>query len=177
MKLKGSNTEKNLRAAFTGESMARNKYTYFAEAATKEGFEEIAEVFTETADNEKAHAKRALDFLKEVGSTRSNLKAAAAGEHQEWTEIYTQFEQVAREEGLTEIANFFKGLARIEEEHEKRYLALLKNVDKKTVFKKAKEVVWKCRGCGWLYQDIEAPNECPTCRSPQSTFRSISEIY
>ncbi|MDO8688329.1 MAG: ferritin family protein [Dehalococcoidales bacterium] len=177
MKLKGSKTEKNLRAAFTGESMARNKYTYFAEAAKKEGFEQIAEVFSETAENEKVHAKRALDFLKEVGSTQANLKAAAEGEHREWTEMYVQFEQVAREEGLTEIADFFKGVARVEEEHEKRYLAMLEDVDKKNVFKKGKKGTWKCSSCGWLYEDIEAPNECPTCRSPQGYFGLVESVY
>ncbi|MDO8687377.1 MAG: ferritin family protein, partial [Dehalococcoidales bacterium] len=170
MKLKGSKTEKNLRAAFTGESMARSKYTHFAEAAKKEGFEQIAEVFSETAENEKIHAKRVLDFLKEVGNTKANLKAAAEGEHREWTEMYVQFEQIAREEELTEVADFFKGLARVEEEHEKRYLALLKDVNKKNVFKKGKKGTWKCSSCGWLYEDIAAPNVCPTCRSPQGYF-------
>ncbi len=177
MKLKGSKTEKNLRAAFTGESMARNKYTSFAEAARKEGFEEIAEVFADTAENEKIHAKRALDLLKEVGNTKSNLKTAAEGEHRECSEVYVQFEQTAREEGLTEVADFFKGLCQVEEEHEKRYLTLLKDVSKKNIFKKQKKSSWKCKSCGWLYEDIEAPNECPTCRAPQSTFRSISEVY
>lgn len=177
MKLKGSKTEKNLRAAFTGESMARNKYTYFAEAAKEEGFEQIAEVFSETAENEKVHAKRALGFLKEVGSTKANLKVAAEGEHREWTEMYVQFEQVAREEGLTEIADFFKGVAQVEEEHEKRYLALLKDVGKKNVFKKDKEVIWKCHSCGWFKTGMEAPSECPTCRSPQSSFGLLGSLY
>lgn len=177
MKLKGSKTEKNLRAAFTGESMARNKYTYFAEEAKKEGFEQIAEVFIETAENEKIHAKRALSFLKEVGKTKANLKAAAEGEHQEWAEMYAQFEQTAREEGFREIANFFKGVAEVEEQHEKRYLALLKDVGKKNDAKKDEEVVWKCRSCGWLYKDIEAPNECPTCGSYHNDFTLLHQIY
>ena len=170
MELKGSKTEKNLQDAFAQESQARNKYTYFADVAKREGLEQIASVFLETAENEKAHAKRELDFLKGIGNTEANLKTAAEGEHHESAKMYPQFEQVAHEEGFTEIADFFKRVAKIEEQHEKRYLALLKNVQEKKVFKKDKPVVWKCRSCGWLHQEIEAPNECPSCKLPQGTF-------
>ena len=128
MELKGSKTEKNLEAAFAGESQARNKYTYFAAVAKEEGFEQIAGIFLETAENEREHAKKEFDFLKWIGNTKTNLKAAAEGEHYEWTEMYPGFERVAREEGFTEIANFFKEVAEVEEQHEKRYLALLRNL-------------------------------------------------
>lgn len=173
MELKGSQTEKNLREAFTGESMARNKYTYFAEVAQKEGYEHIADVFLETAENERVHAKKELDFLGGIGDTKANLKAAAEGEHQEWTEMYAGFERVAREEGFSQIAAFFKGVAKIEGQHEKRYRALLKEVAEKKVFKKDKAVIWKCRSCGWFQEEVESPRECPTCGSLQSSFQQI----
>ncbi|MBI4181091.1 MAG: rubrerythrin family protein [Chloroflexi bacterium] len=177
MKLKGSKTEKNLRAAFTGESMARNKYTYFAEVAKEEGYEQIAGVFLETAGNEMVHAKQELKLLGEIGNTKANLKAAAVGEHREWTEMYAQFEQVARQEGFTEIADFFKSMAEVEEHHEKRYLALLNDVKEKNASGKEKEVVWKCRNCGWGKTEVEAPNECPGCKAPQSAFELYGTAY
>jgi rubrerythrin len=171
MELKGSKTEKNLEVAFAGESQARNKYSYFADVARKDSYEQIAGVFMETSENERVHARRELEFLQGIGDTETNLKEAADGEHYEWTEMYPEFERVAREEGFTEIADFFKRVAEIEEQHEKRYLELLKNVKSK----KDKAVVWKCRNCGWIYEDIEAPNECPTCKMPQSGFEKPLE--
>ncbi|MDP2651318.1 MAG: ferritin family protein [bacterium] len=178
MELKGSKTEKNLMAAFAGESQARNKYTYFADVAKEEGFEPVAEVFLETANNERAHAKREFDFLKGIGDTNANLKAAAEGEHYERTEMYPEFARIAREEGFNEIAAFFKGVAEIEERHEKRYLALLNDVQKKKAAKKDKAAVWKCRSCGWISRDVAAPGECPTCKMPQSSFEeSAGPLY
>lgn len=178
MELKGSKTEKNLEVAFEFESKARNKYTYFADVAKKEGFEQIAGIFLEVAENEKEHAKREFAFLKGIGDTETNLKAAAEGEHYEWAEMYPQFEQIAREEGFTEIADFFKGVAEVEEQHERRYLTLLKDVHGGKVFKKDEKVVWKCRSCGWLGKnELEAPNECPTCKLPQSGFEVSTEFY
>jgi rubrerythrin len=178
MDIKGSNTEKNLKTAFAGESQARNMYTYFADVAKKEGYGQIAESFMEAAENEKAHARKELGFLVEMGDTKSNLKAAADGEHHEWTGMYPGFEQIAREEGFTEIADFFKRVAEIEEYHEKRFLALLDNVERKKVFKKDKAVVWKCTDCGWIQREVEAPEECPTCKYPQSGFEMLDEsIY
>ena len=177
MELKGSKTEKNLEGAFAGESQARNKYTYFADVAKEEGFEQIAGIFLEAAENERAHAKREFDFLKGVGDTNANLKAAAEGEHYEWTEMYPDFERVAREEGFTEIADFFKGVAEIEKQHEKRYLALLKNVQEKKAVKTDGAVMWKCRSCGWIGKEIEAPNDCPTCKTPKSGFEVLNEGF
>lgn len=177
MELKGSKTEKNLEAAFAGESQARNKYTYFAAVAKEEGLEQIAGIFLETAENEREHAKREFDFLKGVGGTRENLKAAAEGEHYEWTEMYRDFERIAREEGFTEIADFFKEVGEVEEEHEKRYLALLKNLQEGKVFKKDKEVKWKCRNCGYIHKGSEAPQECPACGFPQSYYELMAENY
>ena len=177
MELKGSKTEKNLGTAFAGESQARNKYTYFAEVAQKEGFQPVAEIFLETANNERAHAKKEFDFLQGVGDTEANLKVAAQGEHYEWTEMYADFERVAREEGFTEIANFFKRVADIEKQHEQRYRALLKAVQEKKSPRKGKKVVWKCRNCGWFHNEVEAPSECPTCKSPRSGFEVLDESY
>ncbi|HIE50865.1 MAG TPA: rubrerythrin family protein [Armatimonadetes bacterium] len=177
MQLKGSKTEENLKAAFAGESQARNKYTYFASVARKEGFEQIAAIFQETADNEKEHAKRIFKFLEGIGNTAANLEAAAAGEHYEWTEMYPEFERVAREEGFTEIANFFHEVAEVEEQHQKRYLALLKNVQEGTVFKKDQVVRWKCRNCGYVHEGAEAPQTCPACAHPQSFFELLAENY
>lgn len=176
MELKGSKTEKNLEAAFAGESQARNKYTFFAAKAEAEGYDQTAEVFYESAENEKAHARRILDLLKRVGDTKANLKAAAEGEHYEWTKMYPEFERVAREEGFTEIANFFKRVAEVEEHHERRYLESLKDVEKEEVFKKGKAVVWQCRSCGWFSKGTEAPSECPTCQAPQSGFDVTIDI-
>lgn len=177
MGLKGSRTEKNLEAAFAGESQARNKYTYFAAVAKEEGLEQVAGIFLETAENEREHAKKELDFLRGVGDTKANLKAAAGGEHYEWTEMYPEFERVAREEGFTEIADFFKEVAEVEEQHEKRYLALLKNVEEGKVFKKDKVVRWKCRNCGYVHEGVEAPKMCPTCGFPQSYYELLAENY
>jgi len=177
MELKGSKTEKNLLAAFAGESQARNKYTYFASAAKKEGLEQIAGIFLETADNEKEHAKRTLSFLKGIGDTKANLTAAAGGEHHEWTGMYPEFERVAREEGFTQIADFFKEVAEIEEQHEKRYNALLKNLEEGKVFKKDEVVKWKCRNCGYVHEGKEAPEVCPACAHPQSYYELLCENY
>ena len=177
MELKGSKTEQNLLAAFAGESQARNKYTYFAAVAKEEGFEQIAGIFLETAENEREHAKREFEFLNEIGDTNANLKAAAEGEHYEWTQMYPGFEQVAREEGFSEIADFFKEVAEVEEEHEKRYLALLKNLKEGKVFKKDKVVRWKCRNCGYIHKGTEAPKECPACGFPQSYYELMVENY
>ena len=168
MKLKGSRTEQNLEAAFAGESQARNKYTYFADVAKKEGLEQVAKAFLESAENEKAHARREFDFLGGIGNTEANLRAAVEGEHHEYTHMYPEFEQIAREEGFTEIADFFKRVAKIEEQHEKKYLSLLEDIQKGTMYKKDKSTVWKCPSCGWLSEDVAAPNECPTCKLPQS---------
>ena len=177
MELKGSKTEQNLLAAFAGESQARNKYTYFAVVAKKECFEQIAGIFLETAENEREHAKREFDFLKGIGDTEENLKAAAEGEHYEWTQMYPEFEKVAREEGFTEIADFFKEVAEVEEEHEKRYLTLVENLKKGKVFKKDRVVRWKCRNCGYVHAGIEAPEKCPACAFPQSYYELMAENY
>lgn len=177
MELKGSRTEKNLQAAFAGESQARNRYTYFAAVAKEEGLEQIAAIFLETAENEREHAKREFDFLKGIGGTKANLKAAAEGEHYEWSEMYPEFERVAREEGFTEIADFFKEVAEVEEQHEKRYLALLKNLQEGKVFKKDRVVKWKCRNCGYVYEGTEAPEKCPACGFPQSYYELLAENY
>ena len=177
MELKGSKTEKNLEAAFAGESQARNKYTYFAAVAKREGFQQIAGIFLETAENEREHAKKEFDFLQGIGDTKDNLKAAAEGEHYEWTEMYPEFERVAREEGFTDIAEFFKEVGEVEEEHEKRYLSLLKNVQEGRVFKKDRVVRWKCRNCGYVHEGTEAPDRCPSCGFAQSYFEVLGENY
>lgn len=177
MELKGSKTEQNLLAAFAGESQARNKYTYFASVAKKEGYEQISAIFTETAGNEKEHAEVEFKFLSGIGNTIENLKAAASGENYEWTEMYPGFEKVAREEGFTEIANFFKEVAEVESEHEKRYLALLKNVEEDRVFKKDETKKWKCRNCGYIHEGNEAPETCPVCDHPQSYYELLAENY
>jgi rubrerythrin len=177
MELKGSRTEKNLEAAFAGESQARNKYTYFAAVAKEEGFEHIAGIFLETAENEREHAKRELNFLRGIGDTRANLKAAADGEHYEWPVMYPEFERAAREEGFTEIADFFKEVAEVEEQHEKRYLALLKNVQEGKVFKKDQVVKWKCRNCGYIHQGTEAPAKCPACGFSRNYYELLAENY
>ena len=177
MELKGSKTEANLETAFAGESQARNKYSYFASEAKKEGYEQISAIFLETADNEKEHAKRIFKFLNGIGDTSANLKVAAAGEHYEWYAMYKDFEVVAREEGFTEIADFFKSVATVEKEHEKRYQALLENLEKGIVFKKEQEKEWKCRNCGHIYTGTEAPETCPTCDHPQAYFELRCENY
>jgi len=177
MKLEGSQTEKNLWAAFAGESQARNKYTYFASVAKAEGYEQIAAIFLETAYNEKEHAKREFEFLKELGDTEANLKAAATGEHYEWTNMYTNFEKVARVEGFVEIAKVFKEIAEIEEEHEKRYKKLLANIEKRMVLRSDKIVKWKCRNCGYVHQGTTPPDKCPACDHPQSYYELLAENY
>lgn len=177
MKLEGSRTEANLRAAFAGESQARNKYTFFASEARNAGYEQIAGVFLETADNEKEHAKVIIKFLNGIGDTAQNLEAAAGGEHEEWTNMYREFEAVAREEGFAEIADFFREVAEVEEEHEKRYRALLKNLRNGTVFKKDWVVKWKCRNCGYVHEGTEAPETCPACAHPRAYYELLCENY
>ncbi len=172
MNLKGSKTEKNLMEAFAGESQARNKYTYYASKAKKEGYEQIAAFFLETADNEKEHAKIWFKLLHDgIGSTVDNLKDAAAGENGEWTEMYARMAKEAKEEGFDDIARLFSSVAAIEKEHEERYLALLKNIEDGTVFKKQQKVVWICRNCGHIIDSAEAPNKCPVCDHPQAYFQ------
>ena len=171
MNLKGTKTEKNLMEAFAGESMARNKYTYFASKAKKDGYEQIASIFQATADNEKEHAKIWFKLLNGgIGSTLDNLKAAAAGENDEWTDMYARMAKEAREEGFDDIAKLFDGVAAIEKEHEERYLALVSNIENGTVFKKDTKVVWICRNCGHIVDAPEAPKGCPVCAHPQAYF-------
>lgn len=190
MKMKGSQTEKNLLAAFAGESQARNRYTYFAGAAKKEGYEQISAIFLDTADNEKEHAKRFFRLLEGgdveivasypagvIGATLDNLKAAADGENMEWTRIYKDFEAIARKEGLIETADQFKEIAEVEAGHEARYRKLWKNVKDKTVFKKDKAVKWRCRNCGYIHEGNEAPDKCPACAHPKAYYEVIAENY
>ncbi|MCI8651384.1 MAG: rubrerythrin family protein [Oscillospiraceae bacterium] len=177
MELKGSKTEANLWKAFAGESMARNKYTYFASKAKKEGYEQIAALFLETADNEKEHAKLWFKALSGIGDTPANLKAAAEGENEEWTAMYKEMAQTAREEGFTELAALFEGVGRIEKEHEERYLALLKNLDEGMVFQKGDVYIWKCRNCGHIHMGKEAPKVCPVCAHPQAYFELQAKNY
>jgi rubrerythrin len=177
MELKGSKTEKNLLEAFSGESMARNKYTYFASVAKKEGYEQISGIFTETADNEKEHAKLHFKYLSGIGDTIQNLAEAANGENYEWTDMYAKFAKEAEEEGFSEIANTFKMIGNVEKEHEKRYRKLLAEVKAGTVFKKDSVVVWKCRNCGHIHVGIEAPEICPTCNHPKAHFEIRAENY
>ncbi len=188
--IKGTRTEKNLLTAFAGESQARNRYTYFASKAKKEGFVQISHIFEETADQEKEHAKRIFKFLDGgeveikatfpagvIGSTAENLKAAAAGEHHEWESMYPEFAKVAREEGFETIAKTFEAIAVAEKQHEKRYLGLLANVEAGTVFKKDKKVVWRCRNCGYLHEGEEAPKVCPACAHPRPHFELLAENW
>ena len=177
MELKGSKTELNLREAFAGESQARNKYTYFASVAKKEGYEQIAEIFQKTADNEKEHAKLWFKELGELGNTAENLAAAAEGENYEWTDMYDTFAKVAEEEGFTAIAAKFRMVAKIEKSHEERYRALLSNVEMQKVFEKAEETMWECRNCGHLVMGKKAPIVCPVCAHPQSYFEVRKENY
>lgn len=177
MNLKGSRTEECVKAAFAGESQARNKYTYFASVAKKEGYEQIAEIFIETAENEKEHAKMALKFLNGIGDTRQNLLEAANGENYEWTTMYADFAKIAEEEGFSEIAEFFRGVAKIEKEHEKRFRKLLNNLENNMVFKKETSIQWKCRNCGNIYEGNEAPEICPVCKHPQSFYEVRAENY
>ncbi len=177
MDLKGSRTEKNLWEAFAGESQARNKYTYFSSVAKKEGYEQISGIFQETADNEKEHAKLIFKFLSGIGDTKQNLKHAAGGENYEWTSMYKEFEKIALEEGFNEIAAFFGKVALVEKEHEERYLALLKNLEAGTVFKKEADTKWRCRNCGHIHHGIEAPESCPTCKHPRAYFEVAADNY
>ncbi len=188
--IKGTRTEKNLLAAFAGESQARNRYTYFASAARKEGFEQIANVFTETAENEKEHAKVFFKYL-EGGDTeivaaypagmikdaKANLEAAAAGENMEWTTIYADFSKTARDEGFPEIARSFEQIAKVEKFHESRYRKLANNVAVGEVFKKKAPVKWHCINCGYVYEGTEAPKECPACKHPQAYYEILAENY
>ncbi|MBN2026926.1 MAG: rubrerythrin family protein [Actinobacteria bacterium] len=188
--VKGTQTEKNLLTAFAGESQARNRYTYFSSQAKKDGFVQIAQVFEETANQEKEHAKRLFKLLEGgdveiqaaypagvIGSTAENLKEAAAGENHEWTDMYPSFAEVARDEGLDDIAAIFEAIAVAEKQHEKRYLGLLANVDGGTVFKKDGTVVWRCLNCGYIHEGPEAPDECPACAHAQAHFELLAENW
>ncbi len=188
--LKGSQTEKNLLTAFAGESQARNRYTYFASQAKKEGYEQMAFIFEETANQEKEHAKRLFKFLEggeaqvsatfpagKIGTTLENLKAAAAGERYEHSEMYPGFAKVAREEGFDTIAAVFEAIAVAEKQHEKRYNDLAANIEAGRVFKRDEEVVWRCRNCGYLHVGTEAPQQCPACTHPQAYFELLGENY
>jgi rubrerythrin len=188
--LKGTKTEKNLLAAFAGESQARNRYTFFASAAKKEGYEQIAALFLETAENEKEHAKRFFKLLEggmaeftasfpagRIGTTAENLKAAAEGENEEWTKLYPGAAAVADDEGFPEVAAAFRYIAKVEVEHEKRYLTLLENVRNGKVFRKDRTAIWKCRNCGYHHEGPEAPDVCPTCLHPKNYFEICAEQY
>lgn len=177
MELKGSKTEKNLYAAFAGETQARSKYDYFASVAKKEGYEQIATIFAETASNEKEHAKLWFKALGGLGNTSENLKSAADGEHYEWSDMYAQFAKDAEEEGFTTLAAQFRAVAKIEKSHEERYLKLLDNVDMQKVFEKSEEVMWVCRNCGHIVIGKKAPAICPVCAHPQSYFEIKPENY
>ena len=177
MELKGSKTEKNLMEAFAGESQARNKYSYFASKAKKEGFEQIAAIFNQTAENEKEHAKMWFKLLGGIGNTAENLLAAAEGENYEWTDMYDTFAKEAEEEGFAEIAAKFRAVAKIERSHEERYRALLSNVEMQKVFEKSEEIMWECRNCGHLVMGKKAPEVCPVCDHPQSYFEVRKENY
>ena len=176
-KYSGTQTEKNLEAAFAGESQARNKYSYFASRAKKDGFEQIAAIFQHTADNEKEHAKLWFKELEGIGTTAENLAAAADGENYEWTDMYEGFAKTAEEEGFKELAAKFRLVAAIEKRHEERYRALLRNVEAQEVFKKSEVKVWECRNCGHIVVGTEAPELCPTCAHPQSYFELVADNY
>ncbi len=191
--MKGTQTEKNLLKSFAGESQARMRYNYFASAAKKEGFEQISGIFSETADNEKEHAKIFFKHLKEsngepteitasypageIGTTEENLLAAANGEKEEWRELYPEFEKIAREESFEEIAISFHEIAEVEEQHEKRFRKLLENIEKERVFEKENIVKWKCRNCGYVHEEKSAPEICPACKHPQSYYEILCENY
>jgi rubrerythrin len=190
MEFKGSQTEKNLLAAFAGESQARNRYTYFASTARKEGYEQISAIFLETAENEKEHAKLFFNLLQggeieivasypagPVGDTPANLKAAADGENLEWTTLYSEFADVAKKEGFNEISETFSWVARVEKFHEERYRSLLKNVKEGKVFKKGASVKWHCRNCGYVFEGREVPDQCPVCKHPRAYFEVLVENY
>lgn len=188
--IKGTKTEQNLLKSFAGESQARNRYTYFASVAKKAGYEQVAAIFLETAENEKEHAKKFFNHLEGgaveisaaypagvVGDTAANLKAAADGEHEEWTILYSDFEKTAREEGFEDIAVRFKEIGEVEEQHEKRYRKLLANIKEGIVFKRDKKVKWHCRNCGYVHEGNEAPKECPACQHPQAYYEILAENY
>ena len=188
--VKGTQTEKNLLTAFAGESQARNRYTYFASAARKDGYQQIMGIFLDTAENEKEHAKRFFKFLEggdleitaaypagKIGTTAENLKESAAGENMEWTKIYQDFAKTADSEGFAEVADVFREIAKVEQGHENRYLALLKNVEQGTAFKKNEKVSWRCRNCGYIHEGQEAPDKCPACAHPQSYYEVLAENY
>lgn len=188
--LKGTQTEQNLLKAFAGESQARNRYEFFAKVAKTEGYEQISAIFQETADQEKAHAKRFFKFLEggmleitasypagKIGTTEENLQAAAAGENEEWTLLYPKFAEIAKEEGFLEVSGAFKTIAKVEQEHERRYLKLLKNVQEHTVFKKDGKVFWKCRVCGYVYEAEKALEVCPACFHPKAYMQVREENY
>ena len=179
MELKGSKTEQNLMTAFAGESQARNKYTFFASQAKKDGYEQIAAIFQETADNEKEHAKLWFKLLNggAIGSTEENLKAAAAGENYEWTDMYAEFAKTAKEEGFTRIAYLFEEVGKIEKEHEERYLKLLENEKEGKVFEAGEVKIWKCRNCGHIVVGTSAPEVCPVCNHPKAFFEIKAENY
>ncbi|HOI64917.1 MAG TPA: rubrerythrin family protein [Mesotoga sp.] len=196
MNLKGTKTLENLMKAFAGESQARNRYTFYASVAKKEGYEQIAAIFTETADNEKEHAKVFFkhilegmaselpitvhvdaDYPVELRTTRENLKAAAAGENEEWTMLYPEFADVAEKEGFKDVANSFRQIAKVENRHEARYLKLLDNIEKCKVFKREEKVLWKCGNCGYILEAKEAPDVCPACKHPKSYFELFCETY
>ena len=179
MELKGSKTEQNLMTAFAGESQARNKYTYFASKAKKEGYEQIAAIFQETADNEKEHAKMWFKLLNggEIGTTAENLNAAADGENYEWTDMYAEFAKIAKEEGFDHIAYLFEEVGKIEKEHEERYLKLLENVKDGKVFEAGEVKIWKCRNCGHIVVGTSAPEVCPVCSHPKAYFEIKAENY
>ncbi len=196
MNLKGTKTLENLMKAFAGESQARNRYTFYASVAKKEGYEQIAAIFTETADNEKEHAKVFFkhileemaselpitvhvdaDYPVELRTTRENLKASAAGENEEWTMLYPEFADVAEKEGFKDVANSFRQIAKVENRHEARYLKLLDNIEKCKVFKREEKVLWKCGNCGYILEAKEAPDVCPACKHPKSYFELFCETY
>ena len=177
MNLKGTKTEKNLMTAFAGESQARNKYTYFASVAKKEGYEQIASVFEETASNEKEHAKLWFKALGELGNTAQNLLHAAEGENYEWTDMYEMFAKEAEEEGFVQLAAQFRMVGEIEKAHEERYRKLLNNIEMQTVFEKSEETMWECRNCGHLVMGKKAPEVCPVCAHPRSYFEARKENY
>lgn len=175
--LAGTKTQKNLKAAFAGESQARNKYTYFASVARKEGYEQIAAIFLETADQEKTHAKLELRLLDGIGDTAANLKAAAAGEADEWTEMYPQMAAEAREEGFDDIARLFDAIARVEKAHQARYQKLLDNLNSSAAFKRPTKMKWTCRECGFTVEAEKAPDKCPLCKHPQAFFEIVATNY
>ncbi len=175
--LTGTKTEQNLKDAFAGESQARNKYTYFASVAKKEGYEKIAAIFCETADNEREHAKLHLKHLGGIGSTMENLRAAAAGELDECTDMYPRMAREAREEGFPEIAFMFEAIGKIEKTHQDRYLKLLEELESNAFFAKEEKVRWRCRNCGHIHEGTEAPNVCPVCKHPQAYFELVEEHY